>query len=212
MTTPVLHDFPLSSASFRVRIALALKGVPFETRVYKLRAQEHRAPSYLAINPAGLVPTLEVDGLRLSQSLAIIDYLESRHPAPPLLPKEPAARAEALSMAYAICADIHPLNNLRVLLYLENELGLDEPQRNRWYSEWVTAGFHALEETLRARPEQAFALGDEPGIFDLCLVPQMYNARRFKVDLAPFPRLVAASARAAQHPAFLKAADGMPPV
>lgn len=210
--TALLHDFVVSSASFRVRIALHLKGIAFEKRAYRLRAGDQRSADYLAINPAGLVPTLEVDGLRLTQSLAIVDYLEATRPEPRLIPADPVERARVLSLAYTICCDIHPVNNLRILRYLEEHLGADEAARNTWYAHWITTGFEAIEATLRERPETTFALGETPGLVDLCLVPQVYNARRYKVDLAPFARLVGAADRAAQHPAFVAAAAGMPPV
>lgn len=206
----LLHDFALSSASYRVRIALNLKGIAYEAKSYKLRAGEQRAPEYLAKNPAGMVPTLEIDGLALTQSLAIIEYLDTTRPEPRLIPTNPAERAHAMALALTICCDIHPVNNLRVLLYLERELGAEEPARNRWYAEWVTSGFSALEQMLAARPETTFALGDAPGIVDTCIVPQMFNARRFKVDLASYPRLVGAADRALAHPAFAAAAPAMP--
>lgn len=202
----VLHDFPLSSASYRVRIALNLKGLKYEMKSYRLRAGDQRAPEYLAINPAGLVPTLEIDGLQLAQSLAIIDYLEAKYPQPSLLPRDPAARAGVLAMAQTITSDIHPINNLRVLLYMEKELGLDEARRNRWYQHWVETGFHTLEALLAEGSSEPYACGREPGLVDVCLVPQMYNARRYKVDLTPFPRLVKVADHALAHPAFAAAA------
>jgi maleylacetoacetate isomerase len=202
----ILHDFALSSASYRVRIALNLKGLEYETRSYRLRAGEQRASDYLAINPAGLVPALEIDGLVITQSLAIIDYLDATRVEPRLIPVDPAERARMLAMALTIACDIHPLNNLRVLQYLETALGQNEPARDAWYSTWVSAGFAAIEAALRATPETPFAGGDAPGIADVCLVPQVFNARRFKVDLTPYPRLVQAADRAAALSAFARAA------
>lgn len=199
----ILHDFPLSSASYRVRIVLNLKGVAYEKRNYALRAGEQRAPDYLRINPAGLVPALEVDGVRLSQSLAIIDYLDATHPEPPMIPADPLERARAMELALTIACDIHPLNNLRVLQYLEHELGHDRAAVETWYRHWVEQGFATLETLL---PDMPYAGGDAPNVVDACLVPQMYNARRFKVDLAPFPRVTAMADRAAALPAFVKAA------
>lgn len=199
----ILHDFPLSSASFRVRIVLNLKGLAYETRNYVLRAGEQRAPTYLEVNPAGLVPALEVDGLRLGQSLAIIDYLDAVAPEPCMVPADPAARARAMEMALTIAADIHPINNLRILRYLEHELGQDKAAVDGWYRHWVEQGFATLEKLL---PETRFAGGGAPNIVDACLVPQMYNARRFKVDLTPFPRVTAMADRAAALPAFAAAA------
>jgi maleylacetoacetate isomerase len=202
----ILHDFALSSASYRVRIALSLKGLQYETRSYKLRAGEQRASDYLELNPAGLVPTLEADGLVITQSLAIVDYLDATRPEPRLIPSDPAERARVLAIAHTIVCDIHPVNNLRVLLYLEAVLGQDEHARDGWYRTWVTAGFAAIESMLRARAETAFVAGDAPGIAEVCLVPQVFNARRFKVDLSPFPRLVGVADRAAGLPAFARAA------
>lgn len=199
----ILHDFPLSSASYRVRIVLNLKGLAYEKRNYVLRAGEQRAPDYLALNPAGLVPTLEVDGVRLGQSLAIIDYLDAVHPEPRMIPVEPIARARAMEMALTIACDIHPINNLRVLQYLEHELGQGKDTIDGWYRHWVEAGFATLEKLL---PDTEFAGGGAPNIVDACLVPQMFNARRFKVDLTPFPRVTAMADRATALPAFQEAA------
>ena len=202
----ILHEFALSSASYRVRIALNLKGLAYEQRSYRLRAGEQRSAAYLAINPAGLVPTLEVDGLRLTQSLAIIDYLEAKWPEPALLPRAPAARARVLAMAHIISSDIHPINNLRVLQYLEDRLGADEASRAQWTATWIHAGFVALEAMLAEQSEHAYAAGETPGLVDLCIVPQVFNARRYRVDLAAYPRLVTVADHAAAHPAFVKAA------
>ena len=199
----ILHDFPLSSASFRVRIVLDLKGLAYEKRNYALRAGEQRAPDYLAVNPAGLVPALEVDGLRLGQSLAIIEYLDAVRPEPRMIPADPVERARAMEMALTIACDIHPINNLRVLQYLEHTLAQDKAAIEAWYRHWVEQGFATLERLL---PDMPFAGGDAPNIVDACLVPQMYNARRFKVDLAPFPRLTAIADRAGALPAFRNAA------
>jgi maleylacetoacetate isomerase len=199
----ILHDFPLSSASFRVRIVLNLKGIAYETRNYVLRTGEQRAPDYLTKNPAGFVPALEVDGIVLGQSLAIIDYLDALAPEPRMIPVEPLARARALEMALTIAADIHPINNLRILRYLKDELRLDQNAVDDWYRHWIAAGFTTLEKRL---PDGAFAGGDTPNIVDACLVPQIYNARRFKTDLTSFPKLVAMADRAAALPAFASAA------
>lgn len=206
----VLHDFPLSSASYRVRIALNLKGIAYEKQNYKLRAGDQRAPSYLAKNPQGLVPALEIDGVMLTQSHAIIDYLDATRPEPRLIPAEPLPRAQAMAIAQTVACDIHPVNNLRVILYLEHVFGADEAARNTWYQHWITEGFVAIEKTLAARPETAFALGDTPGIVDVFLVPQVFNARRFKVDIDRFPRVVGTADRALALPAFADAAPEMP--
>ena len=202
----ILHEYALSSASYRVRIALNLKGLEYRTRSYRLRADEQRAPEYLTINPAGLVPTLEIDGRFITQSLAIIDYLDATHLEPRLIPRDPYERARMLAMAHTIACDLHPLNNLRVLKYLENEMGQAENARTTWYHYWVTQGLTAIESMISDRSETPFIGGDLPGIADVCLVPQIFNARRFEFDLHPFPRLVSVSNRAAEHPAFRKAA------
>lgn len=199
----ILHDFPMSSASFRVRIVLNLKGLAYEKRNYALRAGEQRAPDYLALNPAGLVPALEVDGLHLGQSLAIIDYLDAVYPEPRMIPTDPIERARAMEMALTIACDIHPINNLRVLQYLQHEMGQDKEAVDGWYRHWVEAGFATLEKLL---PDTRFAGGDAPNIVDACLVPQMYNARRFKTDLTPFPRVTAMADRAGALSAFMEAA------
>lgn len=199
----ILHDFPLSSASFRVRIVLNLKGLMYEKRNYALRAGEQRAPDYLEVNPAGLVPTLEVGDLRLGQSLAIIEYLDAIHPETRMIPLDPAERARAMEMALTIACDIHPINNLRVLQYLGTELAQDKAAVDGWYRHWVEQGFATLETLL---PDSPFAGGDTPNLVDACLVPQMYNARRFAVDLKPFPRLTAIADRAAGLSAFAEAA------
>ncbi|WP_016746887.1 maleylacetoacetate isomerase [Rhizorhabdus wittichii] len=202
----LLHEFALSSASYRVRIALAMKGIAYQSRSYTLRRQEHRSAGYLAINPVGLVPCLEIDGLRLTQSLAIIDYLDQRFPEPRLIPAEPAERARVQAMAQTIACDIHPIDNLRVLHYLEAELGQDEAARNRWYAHWIHAGFEGLEAMARAEAAGPFLTGEAPGLFEICLVPQVFNARRFAVDLSPYGRLVEMADRALALPAFAKAA------
>ena len=144
----ILHDFPLSSASYRVRIVLNLKGLDYEKRNYVLRAGEQRAPGYLDVNPAGLVPALETDGVRLGQSLAIIEYLDAVHPEPRMIPTDPVDRARAMEMALTIACDIHPINNLRVLQYLEHEMGQEKADVDAWYRHWVETGFATLEKLL----------------------------------------------------------------
>ena len=201
-----LHEFSLSSASYRVRIALNLKDISYESQSYALRRKEHRADAYLALNPAGLVPCLEIDGLRLTQSLAIIEYLDQRVPEPRLIPADPAARARVQAIAQTIACDIHPLNNLRVLQYLDTALGQDEDAQSRWYAHWIEAGFSALEAMLDADPPAPWVAGDGPGLAEICIVPQLFNARRYAVDLTPWPRLVALGERAAELPAFARAA------
>jgi maleylacetoacetate isomerase/maleylpyruvate isomerase len=202
----ILHDFALSSASYRVRIALNLKGLDYETRSYRLRAGEQRGADYLAINPAGLVPTLEIDGRILTQSLAIIDYLDATRVVPRLIPVDPAERARVLAIAFTIACDIHPLNNLRVLQYLETVMAQDGTARDAWYRTWISSGFAAIEAELHKAPETPFVAGDAPGIAEVCLVPQVFNARRFKIELESFPRLVQIADRAGSLAAFAKAA------
>ena len=209
-TSLVLHGYWRSSAAYRVRIALNLKGIAYESRSYALRKGEQRSAEYRAINPACLVPALEIDGLQLTQSLAIIDYLDATRPEPQLVPRDPVERARVLALALTLACDVHPLNNLRVLLYLEKELGADEAARNRWIAQWTAPGLAAVEAMLRQRPETTCALGEQPGLADICLAPQIFHARRYKVDLAPYPRVIAAVDRAATHPAFVKAAPVMP--
>ena len=200
-----LHGYYRSSAAFRVRIALHLKGVAYESVAHHLRRGEQRSDAYLAVNPQGLVPALEADGLVLTQSLAIIEYLDERHPEPALLPPDPAARARARAIAQTIACDIHPIDNLRVLAYLRGELAQPEASVTQWYAHWIAEGFTALEEGFRARPPGAFCIGDTPTIADICLVPQVINARNFAVDLEPYPLLVAVAERALALSAFAAA-------
>lgn len=200
----VLHDFWRSSAAYRVRIGLALKGIRHALAPVDLPAGEQRGDAYRAANPQGFVPMLEMDGLRLTQSLAILHYLDARHPMPPFLPVEPAERAHVEALALVIACDIHPLNNLRVLNHLRDDWGADEAARTTWIARWVAEGFAALEAMARAHAGD-FLHGDAPTMADILLVPQMYNARRFDVPLDTYPTLVRADASAAAHPAFAAA-------
>lgn len=185
----VLYDYWRSSAAYRVRIALNLKGVAYEQKSVNLVSGEQGEADYRnKFNPQGLVPALVIDGAVLTQSLAIIEYLEETRPEPQLLPGDPARRAAVRAMAQAIACDIHPLNNLRVLKYLKGELQKDQAVVGAWYSHWIVEGFSALEQQAGG---SSFLSGSEPGLADICLVPQMYNARRFNVDLDPFPQLLA---------------------
>jgi maleylacetoacetate isomerase len=204
MTDVLLHDYFRSSAAYRVRIALNLKGVDYDSRPVNLVEGAQRSEEYRALNPQGLVPTLEIDGLRLTQSLAIIVYLDQKFPEPPLMPGDPADQAHVRAMALSIACDIHPLNNLRVLKYLKGELGQPQEEVDAWYRHWVTEGLAALEATSAARAG-AFLFGDTPSLADVCLVPQLYNARRFAVPLEPFPTLVRADANANELEAFARA-------
>jgi maleylacetoacetate isomerase len=203
-----LYGYSLSSAVYRVRIALALKGIKTLSVTKQLRRGEHRQKDYLKINPQGLVPALGLeDGTVITQSLAIIEYLEETHPQPALLPAEPRARARVRSLCQLIACDIHPLNNLRVLQYLESPLGVAQGARDEWYRHWVASGFAALEDALgRDAARGRFCFGEHPGMADVCLVPQLYNARRYSVDLTAYPRLVAIDAACGELPAFASAA------
>ena len=199
-----LHGYFRSSASYRVRIALNLKGLSAEQLSHHLRKGEQRAPAYLAINPQGFVPTLQADGINLTQSLAIIEWLEETHPLPPLLPKDPIRRAMVRAFAQVIACDTHPIQNLKVLARLR-ELGLAEEQVTDWAA-WVNReGLTACEKLIATEPGP-FCFGDAPTIADLCLVPQLANARRFGVDVAVFPRLLRAEGTAKALKAFADAA------
>jgi maleylacetoacetate isomerase len=187
-----LHGYFRSSAAFRARIALNLKGVAFEQAFIHLRKNEQRAPSYLALNPQGLVPLLEEEGMELIQSLAIIEYLDETHPQPPLLPENATDRARVRAISQIIACDIHPLDNLRVLRYLAKPLGHDEKAVEEWFNHWIRLGFEAIEPMLAGDKRSGkFCHGDNPGVADICLVPQMFNAKRYpSFDLKPYPAIV----------------------
>ena len=204
MTRPVLHDYFRSSAAYRVRIALNLKGVEHDRHPVNLLEGAQRSPDYHALNPQGFVPMLEIDGHKLTQSLSIIVYLDGRFPEPPLLPADPAAAAHVRSLALAIACDIHPLNNLRVLNYLRHEMSQPQDARDDWYRHWVVEGLTALE-AMAAPRAGAFLFGDQPTLADICLVPQLFNARRFHVPLEPYPTLLRADEAAQALPAFAAA-------
>ena len=201
----ILYDYFRSSAAYRVRIALNLKGLAAEHRFVHLRRGEQRDPAYLELNPQGLVPTLMIGHRRLTQSLAIIEYLDEKHPNPPLLPPGPEDRAWVRSIALAIACDIHPLNNLRVLKYLESPLALDAPKRDEWYRHWIRDGFAAIEKQLAERGETRFCFGDTPSLADVCLVPQVANSRRLSVPLDPYPRIRSIDAACLALPEFDRA-------
>jgi maleylacetoacetate isomerase len=204
----ILYGYALSSASYRVRIALALKKLPYESIIKDLRAGEHRQAEYLSVNLQGFVPALGLDdGAVLGQSMAIMEYLDEMHPDPPLLPTAPVARARVRSLAQVITSDIHPLNNLRVMRYLEEQLGQDKSTREAWYRHWVQVGFDALERWLaRDSDTGRFCHGDAPTLADICLVPQVFNARRFSVEMNSYPRILAIDAACRELPAFQRAA------
>ena len=203
-----LYGYFRSSAAFRVRIAPNLKKLDYETAAIHLRRNDQTKPDYLAVNPQGLVPALEDDGRTLIQSLAIIEYLDEIYPDPPLLPEHPADRARVRALAEIVACDIHPINNLRVLRYLTHSLGRNEATIVNWYNHWIDAGFRAFERLLVEDGRTgAFCHGDGPGLSDVALVPQVVNAERYRLDLAPYPTIVriyqscmALEAFAAAHP------------
>lgn len=209
-----LYSYFRSSASFRVRIALNLKGLPYEyAPVHLVRnGGEQLAPAYRAIHPDGLVPALEDEGQLLQQSLAIVEYLDETHPQPPLLPSLPADRAYVRSLALQIACDIHPLNNLRVLKYLTGTLGVSDEARQQWYRHWVNAGFASLEARLAADGRTGkLSCGDQPTLADLCLVPQVWNAQRFDIALDAYPTIRRIHEHAMTLDAFSLAAPGRQP-
>ena len=204
MSRPIFYDYWRSSACYRVRIALKLKGVDYESRQVDLRDDEQKSDEYRALNPQGLVPMLEIDGHRLTQSLAIINYLDLRYQNVPLIPASAAARSDVVAMAMVVACDIHPLNNLRVLKYLKNELGHSQEEVDAWYAHWVREGLSALE-AMAAPKAGKFLLGNAPTGADVCLVPQLYNARRFNVPLDDYPTLLRVDENANQLEGFAAA-------
>jgi maleylacetoacetate isomerase len=207
----LLYSFFRSSAAFRVRIALNLKGVAYETESVDLPRGAHRAPEFLAMNPQATIPVLDDDGVILWQSLAILEYLDTRYPEPRLIPAEPVARAHVQALAQAIVCEIHPLNNLRVLRYLRGELELDEEAVQHWYHHWIAETFRGLEALVARSGSGRYCFGDALSIADVCLVPQIYNARRFACDLAPYPTLVRIADGLRAEPAFARAAPEAQP-
>lgn len=202
MSALKLYDFPFSSASFRLRIACNLKGVDYNTELVNIREDAQNRAEYLAVNPTGLVPALRfADGFVLSQSLAVMQYLDAVSPEPRLFPEEPRQAALVWEFALTVACDTHPLNNLRVLKYLRSTLNADENQINAWYSTWVAAGLTGLETRAKATGGP-YCIGECISAADICLVPQMLNARRFRVDLDAFPTLVAIDKRLSRLPAF----------
>ena len=204
MSRIILYDYYRSSACYRVRIALNLKGVDYEQRPVNLLTSEQKSDAYRGLNPQGLVPMLEIDGHRLTQSLAIINYLDLRFANQPLIPAAAAERAHVVAMAMAVACDIHPLNNLRVLKYLKNELGHSQEEVDAWYAHWISEGLPALE-AMAAPKAGKFLFGDAPTGADVCLVPQLYNARRYNVPLDEYPTLLRAEENANKLEAFAAA-------
>jgi maleylpyruvate isomerase len=207
MTEPVLYGYFRSSAAWRVRIAMSLKGVKHQRAFRHLRKGEQRSADYLAVNPEGLVPALVLaGGEALTQSMAIIELLEETWPEPPLLPPDALGRARVRALAQAVACDIHPLNNLRVLRRLKSQFGADEAALDEWARHWIATGFQGLEARLAKEPATgAFCHGATPSLADICLVPQVGSARRFGLDLEPYPTIRRIDAACGELPAFTKA-------
>jgi maleylacetoacetate isomerase len=206
MTGTVLHGYHRSSAAFRVRIALNLKQIGYENRTYNLRRGEQRASSYLKLNAQGLVPTLEIDGLSLTQSLAIIEYLDSTRPEPLLRPKLPRDRAHVDALAQLIACDIHPIDNLRVLQFLRTEFKRSEEDIRHWYHHWIKTGFEALESQIAPGYKPGnFCWGEQPTMADICLIPQVCNAVNYSLDLERYPTIQAVYRTAMGSAAFTQA-------
>lgn len=202
-----LFGYFRSSAAYRIRIALNLKGIEYEDQFIHLRNNDQLTDSFRAINPQGLVPVLEDEGVTITQSIAILEYLDERYPRPPILPANKKDRAYVRSVALEIACDIHPLNNLRILRYLEYNLNLNNSERTEWYRHWIAVEFQALEARLSAEERRGnYCFGDAPTIADICLVPQVSNARRFNCNLKDYPTLVAIDNHCRRLEAFQKAA------
>lgn len=213
MSTAILHSYFRSSTSYRARIALNLKGVCYEIVPHHLRKKEHQAPEYLAVNPQGLVPALEMGGKPvLTQSLAIVEYLDETIPEPPFLPESPEDRARVRALAQMIAIEIHPLNNLRVLRALRERFGADEAVIGDWFRHWVVETFAPLEEMLASDPRTGrFCHGDTPGLADICLVPQVANNARYDIDMAPYPTIGRINEACMELEAFQRAAPSQQP-
>ena len=207
MPKTLLHGYFRSSAAFRVRIALNLKKITYDQAFRHLRKGEQRAPDFLKLNPQGLVPALEIDGEVLTQSLAIIEYLEETRPEPALLPKDPAGRARVRALAYAHSIEIHPINNLRVLQDIEKRFGADQKAVAEWFRHWVKETFVPIEHKLATdKATGRFSHGDTPTLADICLVPQVVNNMRFDIDMAAYPTISRIYAACMELPAFADAA------
>lgn len=213
MSDVVLHNYYRSSASYRVRIALALKGIAYDYAAHHLRRGEHREEAYLAVNPQGLVPALRwSDGTLVAQSMAIIEFLEEMVPEPALLPPDPHGRARVRMLAQMIACEIHPLNNLRVLNTLRNRFGADEETVAEWFGHWVHETFRPLEAMLAASPQTGtFCHGENPGLADIFLVPQMANNARYGLDMTPYPTIRRIHEACLAQPAFADTAPARQP-
>ncbi|MBB5210208.1 maleylacetoacetate isomerase [Microbulbifer hydrolyticus] len=199
-----LHGYFRSSASYRVRIALNLKGLAYDYQPVNLLKGEQKEPGYRSLNPQGLVPALIDSGHVFTQSLAIMEWLDEQHPQPALLPADSLARARVRALAYNVACDIQPVQNLRVLKYIQSELGASDEQKVEWIRHWIDNGFNALETQLDGQGG-TFAGGDTPGLFECCLIPQIYNAERFGMVLGNYPRIASIAEACAALPAFEKA-------
>ena len=207
-----LYSFFNSSTSYRVRIALALKALAFDTVAVNIRVGEHRADGYVdEVNPSAVVPALVDGDVSLGQSIAILDYLDAKYPEPRLVPQDIEARARVLELSMLISCDIHPVNNLRVLKYLQGTLGLNAEQKDAWYRHWIDEGMAGVERLLAKHGHGSWCFGDAPTLADICLVPQIANAQRMGCDMSAYPRAMAVFALAKAHPAFLAAAPNRQP-
>lgn len=207
-----LYSFCFSSTSYRVRLALSLKGLDYEYRGVNLRAGEQRSASYIELNPAKGVPVLVTDeGYEISQSMAILDYLEERFPAVPLLPKDLLQKTRVLELCNLIACDMHPVNNLRILAYIQSELGADDDQKDLWYKHWIAEGMSAVEALLNRYGSGPFCFGDKPTLADVCLIPQVTNALRFKCEMTDYPRAMAIYNHCIALPEFDRAAAANQP-
>ncbi|MBE0361572.1 maleylacetoacetate isomerase [Pseudoalteromonas aliena] len=199
-----LYSYFRSSAAYRVRIALNLKAIDHELAIVNLLKSEQLGDDYLKMNPQGLLPALETDDGVLAQSLAILEWLDETYPQSPLIPGTAWQKAQIRNLSFAIACDIHPVNNLRVLKYLSNELGVDDEAKNKWYRHWIEIGFEKIELMLNENDD--YCIGDQPTLADICLVPQVFNAIRFNVDMAAYPKIAAIYARCNKLAAFNDAA------
>jgi len=206
-----LYSYFNSSTSFRVRIALALKGLDVNVLPVDIRVQAHKDPAYVSQNPSANVPLLNDGGFQLGQSLAIIDWLDAKYPQPRLIPQDAPLRARVLEMALLVACDMHPVNNLRVLRYLVQQLGVDETAKNAWYAHWIAEGFSALETLLVRAGSGPFCIGEHVSLADCCLVPQVTNAQRMHCDLTAYPRVLAVYTHCMALPAFVRAAPQQQP-